>query len=70
MRFHNDPGTYVAHYTRAEIALDLILKNNSLRLGPLSATNDPRETKTLSFALGWSFEAVNSPSQNDLRALA
>lgn len=44
MRFHNEPGHYVAHYTRGDTAIDHILKNRSLRLGPLIATNDPRET--------------------------
>jgi len=66
IRFHNDPGAYVAHYTRTEIALDLILKNNSLRLGPFSATNDPRETKTWGFAIGASRERPSA----DVEALA
>ena len=55
IRFHNEPDTYVAHYTRCDIALDLILKHRRIRLGPLTATNDPRETKGWSFAVGVSW---------------
>lgn len=70
VRFHNDPGTYVAHYTRFETAVDLILRNKSLRLGPLSATNDPRETKTWHFAVGTSRSHENSPSSAELKELS
>ena len=55
IRFHNEPDTYVAHYTRCDIALDLILKHRRIRLGHLTATNDPRETKGWSFAVGVSW---------------
>lgn len=69
IRFSNDPGVYVAHYTRHETAIDLILGSGKLRLGPLNKTNDPRETKSWSFAVGetWGQEG-GYPS--DLRALA
>lgn len=50
--FHNDVGAYVAHYTSADTALDLILSSNRIRLGPLAATNDPRETTMWAFAVG------------------
>jgi hypothetical protein len=67
MRFHNDVGHYVAHYTRLETAVDYILKNRSLRLGPLTATNDPRETKTWLFALGrGSFSSLSSDELKNL----
>jgi hypothetical protein len=68
MRFHNDVATYVAHYTRSDTALDLILKNNSLRLGPLYATNDPRETKSWSFAVGgtWSEDVPEGLNLDEL----
>jgi hypothetical protein len=39
------------HYTRAETALDYILKNQSLRLSPFSGTNDPREAKEWAFTV-------------------
>jgi Protein of unknown function (DUF2971) len=70
MRFHNDPGHYVAHYTRCDTAVDYILKNKSLRLGPLNATNDPRETKTWHFAVGSSGSHKSSPNSYELKALA
>ena len=52
MRFHDDPGCYVAHYTQCTTAIDYILASNTLKLGPLSKTNDPRETKVWRFAVG------------------
>ena len=63
-RFHNDVGTYVAHYTHYDTALDHILKNRSLRLGPLFATNDPRETTNWSFAI--TVEAKERPTSEGL----
>jgi hypothetical protein len=42
---------YVYHYTRQEIALTNILSSKTIRLGPLSKTNDPRETKSWTFGL-------------------
>lgn len=39
------------HYTSAETAVRYILKNRTLRMGPLERTNDPREAKEWSFAL-------------------
>jgi hypothetical protein len=70
MRFHNDPGHYVGHYTRYETAVDHILKNNTLRLGPLKATNDPRETKLWHFTVGRSLSHENSASSEELETLA
>ena len=69
MRFSNDPGYYVAHYTRLETAVDHILKNRTLRIGPLLATNDPRETKMWNFSVG-SSGSVSSPSSKELEDLA
>lgn len=56
MRFHNDPGVYVAH---------LILRNNSLRLGSLLATNDPYETMMWVFSIGssWSVQKPLSSAE-------
>jgi hypothetical protein len=56
VRFSNAPRVYVAHYTRCCTALDKILKSNSLQLGPLCKTNDPRETQT------WQFRVDNKDS--------
>ena len=70
MRFHNDPGHYVAHYTRSETAVDHILKNRTLRLGPFIATNDPRETKTWHFAVGRSGSHENSVTSEQLESLS
>lgn len=70
MRFHNDPDHYVAHYTQCKTAVDLILKNRHIRLGPLTATNDPRETKTWRFAVGTSGHYEISPSSKELDALS
>ena len=67
-KFHNDPHAYVAHYTRADIALNYIFHNGTLRLGPLTATNDPRETKTWLFAVGGS--PRSQANSEDLRRLA
>jgi len=49
--FDNTCQAYVAHYTRAETALEHILRNGTLQLGPLTVTNDPRETKTWVFTV-------------------
>ncbi|MGD8971812.1 MAG: DUF2971 domain-containing protein [Desulfobacterales bacterium] len=70
MRFSNDTGKYVAHYTRLDIAVDHILKNKSLRFGPLIATNDPRETQMWQFAIGTSRSKENSPFSEKLKLLA
>ena len=69
MRFHNDPGNYVAHYTRMGTAVDHILRNRTLRIGPLISTNDPRETMTWHFSVGAGI-SQDSPSSQDLKALS
>ena len=38
------------HYTQHDIALKHILPEGTLRLGPFSQTNDPREAKTWQFS--------------------
>ncbi|EAT13601.1 DUF2971 domain-containing protein [Bermanella marisrubri] len=43
---------YFYHYTKAETALDFILKNRNLRLGSYDQTNDPKETKSWKFNFG------------------
>lgn len=70
MRFNNDSGLYVAHYTKLETAVDHILKNRSLRIGPLISTNDPRETKMWQFSLGSLHANKNSPSSEKLKELS
>lgn len=47
-----DHARYLYHYTRADIAIDYILKNRTLRLGSLAKTNDPRESKEWRFSMG------------------
>lgn len=42
---------YVYHYTKPSTARDFILQNGTLRLGPYSKTNDPKETKAWEFGL-------------------
>jgi hypothetical protein len=42
---------YVYHYTTATKARDFILKAGTLRLGPYSSTNDPKEAKQWEFSL-------------------
>jgi hypothetical protein len=37
--------TEVCHYTRKETALEKILKNRKIRLGNITSTNDPKESK-------------------------
>lgn len=46
-----DTDQYVYHYTRRETAFQHILPSRTIRLGPLSQTNDPRETKSWTFGL-------------------
>jgi hypothetical protein len=43
---------FVYHYTRANIALDYILKNRTLQFGNYNGTNDPKESKSWEFDLG------------------
>jgi hypothetical protein len=44
--------TYLYHYTKAETLLKHILPSGTIRLGPFADTNDPRESKEWTFALG------------------
>jgi hypothetical protein len=37
--------TEVCHYTRKEVALEKILKSKKIRLGNITSTNDPKESK-------------------------
>lgn len=39
------------HYTSRDTALEHILSTRKIRLGPLSKTNDPRETKSWTFGI-------------------
>lgn len=47
-----DRFAFVYHYTSAEKAIDLILPKKRLLLGSYGRTNDPKETKQWTFALG------------------
>lgn len=42
---------FVYHYTSPDIALNFILKDLTLRFGPYSATNDPKEAKAWSLSV-------------------
>lgn len=48
----SDRSAYVYHYTTAKRALELILPAKRLLLGCYGQTNDPKETKQWTFALG------------------
>ena len=54
-----DSGKYVYHYTTAETALNHILYSGTLRFGPLSNVNDPREAKHFSFSLWKGEEGIS-----------
>lgn len=41
-----NPYKFVYHYTRAQVAINNILKDSSLRFNPYNKTNDPLETKS------------------------
>ena len=43
---------FLYHYTTANIALNYILKNNTLKFGKYNNTNDPKESKNWEFNLG------------------
>jgi len=43
---------YLYHYTRADIALDYIIRNHTLQFGSYTGTNDPKESKFWEFDLG------------------
>lgn len=47
-----DAGRYLYHYAGIRTALDQILKSRTLRIGPFSRTNDPKESRTWRFDLG------------------
>lgn len=45
----SDSTKYLYHYTKAQTAIDFILKGKSLKFAPYTLTNDPKERK------GWLF---------------
>jgi hypothetical protein len=46
------PDAFLYHYTRADIAKDCILPKRMLKFGSITKTNDPKETRDWTFALG------------------
>lgn len=50
-----NPNKLLYHYTRANIAIDDILKSRTLKIGSYTNTNDPKEQKTWKFNL-WTNE--------------
>lgn len=47
-----DCTQYIYHYTKADTAIDYILKNKNLRLSKFNTTNDPKESKDWFFIPG------------------
>lgn len=47
-----DSEKYLYHYTEANIAIDYILKSQTLKAGNYTNTNDPKETKDWLFEVG------------------
>jgi hypothetical protein len=56
-------STIVAHYTKKDTFLEYIFPTLKLKLGRLSKTNDPRETKE------WSFPSIEVETTEDANAL-
>lgn len=46
-----NPDQFLFHYTSMEVALEHILKDMQLKMGPYKATNDPRENKDWDFGV-------------------
>lgn len=49
----SDSSSLVYHFTSLSTALEKILKEGSLRLGPLRETNDPRESHNSPRVISW-----------------
>lgn len=47
-----DHTKYLYHYTDAKTAIEFILKNRTLKFGPYTGTNDPKERKNWLFDFG------------------
>lgn len=47
-----DHTKYLYHYTDAKTAIEFILKNRTLKFGPYTGTNDPKERKSWLFDFG------------------
>lgn len=50
--FQKNSAEYIYHYTKAETAINFILKNKNLKFSSFSKTNDPKETKEWFFIPG------------------
>lgn len=50
--FQKDSSQYVYHYTKAETALNYILKDKTLKFSLFNSTNDPKESKDWFFSAG------------------
>lgn len=48
-----DLSQYVYHYTKRRVAMEKILATKKIRLGPLSQTSDPRESRAWSFGMSF-----------------
>lgn len=49
LTFQKDSAKYIYHYTKAETAIDYILKDGTLKFSPFNKTNDPKESKNWFF---------------------
>ena len=58
LKERHSSSSVIAHYTRKETFLECILPSDTLRLGRLTNTNDPRESKE------WSFPSVGVHGAN------
>lgn len=50
--FQKNSEQYLYHYTKAETAIDFILKDKTLKFSGFNTTNDPRESKNWFFSAG------------------
>lgn len=55
---HKDPERYLYHYTKAETAIDFILKDKTIKLSNYTNTNDPKESKN------WFFVPITYQGRN------
>jgi hypothetical protein len=63
---HSPLESLLFHYTRRETAIEKIFLNGSIRMGPLTLTNDPEESALGSFAIATNDEV----SSEEIRTYA
>lgn len=60
-----DVSEFVYHYTTRDVALQFILSGRSLRLGSLTKTRDPRESRKWAFGMAWTEEGDPIPEDEE-----